>query len=147
MTDLLDTALLVPCTLALVAGLRSLVPLVATLVMLAAIWGLSGCVGSTQLRALAAMTDAATVALPGLRAARDAEELGCLDGTPTYAEARRCVEGSRARWAPVWTAYDALLAVDSAAVDGGPDMAAALRAYCALADVTALPEPPGGECP
>ena len=106
-----------------------------------------GCTRTDQQRALAVATEAAAGALPRLRAERDAEELACLAATPDYEPARACVEASRSRWAPVWAAYDLLVVIDSAAIDGQIDMASALGAYCTIAAVAGLGASALGACP
>ena len=111
-----------------------------------AVWSL-GCTRADQQRALTVMTETVSAAVPTLRDLRDAEELACLDGEPTFATAKACVVASRAKWDVVWRSCDLLVAIDTAAIDGTVDLGAAVRAYCAVASVASLPVPPMGVCP
>jgi hypothetical protein len=114
--------------------------LLAVAVTALAVWSL-GCTRSDQQRVLTVMTDAAWGAHPMLSDTRDEEELACFDGEPTFATAKQCVVNSRAKWSSVWGAYDVLVAVDRAAIDGEPNLAMALGAYCVLAPLAGLPSP------
>lgn len=107
----------------------------------------AGCTRTDQQRTLTVLTEAANATLPALSARIESEEGACLE-FDTYAEAKACVDESRAHWAPALAAIDVLLAVDRAALDGRVDLSTALAAYCDLALLwPSLPAPPvAGGC-
>lgn len=120
-----------------------------------------GCGASQrQAQTVAASMLATTVndALPALTAAYQAEGDRAIDAAPTQDEARKARDAVRARWAPVWKAWDAVRVAQNAwatALESGTAQdvsrtAGALQAaYCGLraaAPSVALPEVPGFGC-
>ena len=104
---------------------------------------LPACAGSVQTRIVTAVNAAE---IPLVSVFKSVDDV-CISTAPTtaagYAQARACIAANDARWAPVWTALDAVRAAD--------DKVAAWCALLALAvpllpDASAVPVIDGVAC-
>lgn len=110
----------------------------------------TGCTSTERQRAMTVMCTTATAALGPIGDQIRAEESACLSGNPGYADAKACVQASRAKWAPALAGVDALIVAGNAALDGDIDWAEVLRSYCSVREAyPKLPAPPAliGGCP
>lgn len=102
-----------------------------------------GCTNTQRQQALTVMCTSSTAALGPIGDQIRAEEAACLSGQALYADAKACVEASRAKWAPALAGVDSLIVIGNAALDGQVDFADALKAYCDVRTAwPQLPSPP-----
>lgn len=104
---------------------------------------LLGCTHVQQQQALTVVVVAATKALDLVNEHIRAEESACLGGSPHFADAKACVQKSRAKWSPALLGVDVVLAAGESALDGEPDWPGIVAAYCDMqALVPTMPQLP-----
>ena len=109
------------------------------IIALCLLCGCSDAARQVQIHLADATAEGANAGLPVLISAYDAEGVAVIQAAKTREEAEAGVAEVKARWAPVWAAWEVLrLAQDvwATALEDGSDLTAALKAvkegYCGL---------------